>query len=132
MKLSELKFCSLSAGRPNPNMTDAQWQQYFSVMKLLIKPSKTRKMKCTAANMVINGCNMDGKIEYKGDTSYMNYCKYINSVLSTIRGEHSDVPRHDYCYFIYQIADLLKYEHDRLRTKYMSENECFEVWLDSE
>lgn len=129
MELKEMKMVNRAAGMPDPKMTDEKWQQYFLVLKLLVKQEKEKMMRQSNSGFIINGQNMDDKVEYKGDTSYSYYCRYINGVLATIRGRNGNAPQVDYCYFIYQISDLLKYEHERLRTRYLPEYQCFEVWL---
>lgn len=127
MELNDLHQISLTAGKPDKNMTDDEWQQYFSAMKLLTTQSKQKYMKSTFPEMIVNG--QVEQSTYCGDTEYMYYCEFINSVLSAIRGNSSEPPQHDYCFFIYQIADLLRYEHDRLIVCYKPEYRCFEVWL---
>lgn len=109
MKYNEQNV-NLSAGRPDSNMTDQQWQQIFTLMKSMVRERKEEEL-CYS-------------------TSDESYCSYIESVLSTIRGDLDEEPEHDYCYFIYQIATLLEFERERLRTKYLEEYQCFEVWLD--
>lgn len=128
MKLKDLHEVSLAAGKPKESMTDDEWQQYFYIMKLLTTQSEQKHMRSTFPEMFING--QSEQSTYYGDTNYMHYCKFINSVLATIRGNSSEPPQRDYCYFIYQIADLLKYEHERLKSRYRPEYKCFEVWLD--
>ena len=66
---------------------------------------------------------------YSGETQYFRYRNYINDILCTIRSRHHAV---DYCYYIYQIADLLKYEPE-LKTRLDTTEESlpyFEVWLE--
>lgn len=58
------------------------------------------------------------------DSEWARYTRYINSVLNSIRNGNDD-----YVYHIYQIADLLRFEHDRLRTEYVKEDGYFRVWL---
>jgi hypothetical protein len=128
LKLNDLRQVNLGAGRPDANMTDAQWQQYFSLMKLMTSQGKTKRMRSEFAKFTVNGHAEDSG--YTGDTSYVNYCKFINGVLSTIRGSSTELPQHDYCFFIYHITDLLRFEHDGLRTMWRPEYECFEVWLE--
>lgn len=130
MKLEELQYVSLTAGRPDCNMTDEKWQQRFAVMRLMTKQTKLKRMSVAKANL-ISGHKDSDEFAYHGETLYSTYCSFINGVLSTIRGNGAESPKHDYCYYIYQITDLLKFEHDRLRTKYLPEYECFEVWLDT-
>lgn len=128
MKLNDLRHVSLTAMQPQENMTNEQWQKYFAVMKLIVKQGKEKKMKSSSENLVVNGCSIE--CEYHGETSYTCYCQFINSVLKTIRGSYSEPPAHDYCFFIYQIADLLRFEHDNLNVVWHPNDKCFEVWLD--
>ena len=127
MNLDDLKYVSSTAKRPPSNMTDEQWQQYFSLLKQMISQGSEKRMKSSFAKSTVNG--VAEQSEYSGETSYVHYCQFINSVLRTIRGTPSEPPRHDYCYFIYQIAELLRFEHDRLNVVWKSDYGCFEVWL---
>ena len=61
---------------------------------------------------------------YHGKTQYQCYCDFINDVLNSIRRG-----KPDYCYYIYQIAELLKYEHDRLQAVWLEEERCFKLSL---
>lgn len=89
---------------------DAQWQEYFTQLKGMVKPSRSRRMRAPNPDLnMVNGT-------YAGDTQYKRYVSFINDVLHEIRHKHCD-----YCYFIYQIADLLRFEHERLRTKYIKD-----------
>lgn len=63
-------------------------------------------------------------MSYHGDTQYQYYCRYINDILWSIR--HGKV---DYCYYIYQIAELLRFEHDRLQAVYLEQEHCFRLSL---
>ena len=97
--------------------SDTQWQQDFLYIKEIIQPSSLSKMKIIPESYHLNG-------EYHGKTQYQYYCDGINDILSTIRrGEI------DYCYHIYQIEDLLKYEHDRLKAEWLPEDGCFKLSL---
>lgn len=123
MKLEDLDTIDLSADRPPAEMTDDQWQKYFEAMKPLVKPVEERLMKCVKST-IVNGRRLEDQSSYSGETQWERYCQFINTVLRAIR--HKE---HDYCYNIYQITDLLKYEHDRLATKWLPEDRCIEVWL---
>lgn len=127
MKLSNKQPVSLTAGKPESDLTDEQWQIYFAAMKLQTKQSAESCMNTNLVPLTVNGQPLQSA--YDGDTTYMYYCEFINSVLEVIRGTDDEAPEHDYCYFIYQIADLLRFEHERLRTRYLPEYKCFEVWL---
>ena len=105
-------------------MTDEEWQEYFSELRDKIKPCSKKRMK-TAYSIWINGYKDITYFTYCGDTEWQYYCKFINSVLSAIRrGEN------DYCYHIYQISDLLRFEHDRLKAVWLPNHQCFEVSLE--
>lgn len=124
MKSEELETVNLSAARPPAEMTDDQWQEYFQKMKALVRPINERRMNYHNSSLTINGKRLKQQSTYSGETQWYRYCQYINSVLDAIR--HNE---HDYCYNIYQITDLLKYEHDRLSTKWLKDDACIEVWL---
>lgn len=124
LKLEDLNTVDLGADCPPPEMTDEQWQDYFGRMKLLVYPTKERSMSYRSNSVTVNGQRLEGQSLYNGETQWYRYCQFINSILSAIR--HKE---HDYCYNIYQITDLLKFEHDRLRTRWLPEDRCIEVWL---
>ena len=128
MNIEDVKNISNSKGVPNPSMTDAEWQEYFNIMKLSIKQSKDKRMKASPSPIVVNHYTSEAasQFTYCGETQWAKYRKYINSVLSAIRKG-----KYDYCYFVYQIADLLKYEHDNLKTLWMPEHGCIRVWLNA-
>lgn len=123
MKLEDLGTVNLSADQPPAEMTDEQWQKYFEAMKPLVRPAQERTMKC-GKSIIVNRHRLEDQSSYSGETQWERYCQFINTVLKAIR--HKE---HDYCYNIYQITDLLKYEHDRLATKWLPEDRCIEVWL---
>ena len=96
-----------------------EWPALFEELKSITKQGKDRKMSCYSPTGYWESGNT-----YTGDTQWQRYCKYINSVLVAIRkGEV------DYCYFVYQIQDLLKFEHDRLIAEWLPESQCFQVSL---
>lgn len=105
------------------DMTDAEWQSYFNELRDDIEPSCARRMKVSYSPSV-NGITDNTYFAYCGETQWQYYCKFINSILSAIRkGER------DYCYHIYQIKDLLRFEHDRLSVIWLPRHQCFEVSL---
>lgn len=111
----------LSNGRPSTTLTDKEWQTRLEIMKLYITPYKN-KTRMSGRFSRESGNEYTDK-EYDGITNWQSYCSFINSILQTIRnGEH------DFCYFDYQIADLLKFHYDTLRTRY--KDGYFEVWLE--
>ena len=52
-----------------------------------------------------------------------SYDAFLDSVLYAIR--HGQI---DYCYYIYQIVDLLKYEKN-LQSRWLEKEQQFRVWL---
>lgn len=96
--------------------TDNQFQNDLLIFKELTVPSSYNLMPVVSERLP--------KYEiYHGQTQYQCYCKFINDVLRCVRKHQVD-----YCYFIYQIKELLKYEPD-LQAKYLEELNCFKVWL---
>jgi hypothetical protein len=68
----------------------------------------------------------DGSLygSYHGKTQYQQYCSFINNILRNIRrGEI------DYCFYIYQVAELLKYE-ERLKVVWLQPEGCFRLSLE--
>lgn len=104
------------AGRPDPKMTNKQWQQKFNILKLGTTPVPYKRMTAWQAESQTN---------YTGETEYSRYVTFINDVLRVIRSGNCD-----YCYFVYQIKDLLRFEKNRLRTEYLPHLQAFRVWLD--
>lgn len=124
-ELREKKIISNTDGRPISSLTDEKWQKEFDVRKLFITPYKdgyTKKLSGKYSkesgtwNEEINGT-------YDGCTNWQSYCTYINDVLKNIRSGQVD-----YCYYIFQILDLLKFHYDDLKTKYC--DGYWEVWLE--
>lgn len=122
--IRELDNISSSKKRIPLKMTDEEWQEYFSELRKKIKPSSEHLMK-TSYSIWVNGYKDISYFTYHSDTEWQYYCKFINSVLRTIRGGECD-----YCYHIYQISDLLRFEHDKLKTLWIPNQQCFEVSLE--
>ncbi len=115
--LQDLQEINLNATTLSEGMTDRAWQDYFARMKMIVQPVKAKTMGGVSSLRLSEG------EEYQGDTIAMSYKKFINDTLHDIRiGEIC------YCFYIYQIAELLKYEHS-LKATYLPEYECFEVSL---
>lgn len=125
MNNKEYTLGDLSARRPPEHWTDTEWQEYYKVMYSNTQQSSQWTMKKRKCYTTVNGRNIDEQSSYCGDTQYEKYCDFINDMLKTIRQGLVD-----YCYYIYQVADLLRFEHENLRTEYMQEEECFKVWLE--
>lgn len=129
MTIQELKdsmyvyTCPHSAA-PSEHMTDAQWQEKFQIMRQIVRPSTHRRM--------IGGYSSEAMYRlsewhdaYDGITNWQSYALYINDTLSQLRlGETA------YAWFTYQIRDLLRFEHDRLRSRYCPGDRMWVLWLD--
>lgn len=85
--LNDLKEINLNATILSENMTDAEWQDYFACMKMIITPVNEKQMKLHPCRSIYE----DGV--YKGDTQAMRYNQFINGILKTIRSGAVD-----YCY----------------------------------
>lgn len=123
MNLEDLKQLGRKE-RPPKDMTEFQWNQYFDILKMTTEQSNEKKMRRSYSPILVNGYRDDSQFAYCGETQWSRYCQFINSVLNTIR--HNEF---DYCFCIYQIVDLLKFEHDRLEVKWLNQYECFQVSL---
>lgn len=129
MTFEELKRCKLISntdGRPASTLTDPKWQIEFELRKLFLTPYReTIKLLSSKHDREYSRWHADGNGKYLGKTNWQEYCSYINDVLHTIRNH-----RVDYCYFIYQIEQLLKFHYDRLKTRYC--DGYWEVWLEDD
>lgn len=127
MTLKELKkrnIISDTDGRPLDSLTDEQWQKEFIIRKSLIQTTSQKKLNCKQFREP-DLWNMEKNELYDGPTQWQNYCWYINDVLRVIRKGDKD-----YCYFIYQIMELARFHFHDLKTKYIPEYKCWEVWLE--
>lgn len=106
---------SAKTGIPPKGYTDVQWQKDFIKIRETIQPSSLNRMR-----VVYEPTNFKGT--YHGKTQNQYYCETINDILSNIRKGESD-----YCFYIYQIAELLRYEHDRLKAVWKEEERCFKL-----
>jgi len=122
MELLALHTLTLSRsthGRPSPTLTDKTWQQELAIRKLHITLHKNIKR---LSGGFFKESTADLK-EYHGTSNWQSYCAYINDVLRNIRSG-----KIDWCYFDFQILDLLKFHYDDLRTRYCGG--YWEVWLE--
>lgn len=124
-QLKYLKIISNTNGRPSSNMTDEKWQKEFDIRKLFITPYKDGHTKKLAVKYFSKKENWDEQTTdtCNNYTNWQSYCSYINDILKNIRSGQVD-----YCYFIYQIVDLLKFHYDDLRTRFC--DGYWEVWLE--
>lgn len=127
MTMEEMKrkrILSNTNGRPSSTLTDEQWQKEFTIRKRFITPYKRGKTKKFCSKYVHEERTWREETQgtYEGYTNWQSYCSFINDVLSNIRAGQVD-----YCYYIYQISDLLRFHYNDLRTKYC--DGYWEVWL---
>ncbi len=123
-ELKELRLISNTNGRPTSTMTDETWQKEFNLRKLYIIPHSKKVTRLNGKYSQEYGTwNEETQGIYYGCTNWQSYCSYINDVLNNIRAGQVD-----YCYYIYQIIDLLKFHFNDLRTKYC--DGYWEVWLE--
>lgn len=119
----DLTQIDLNARKPQVGMSPRQWQTYFRGMRMMVKPAKLNRIHISACyHRYEPSC--DGYSPYYGDTLWQQYCKFINDILKSIRSGDED-----YCFYIYQIAELLRYEHERLQAEWLPDMNCFKVWL---
>lgn len=122
MTLEEFNRVDIRTGRPCLHWNNKKWQAFYKILRLKVTPIKNpeyRKMRCSSVRLA------EGE-EYQGETNYQSYCRYLNDVLTSIR-----LGGTEYCYYIYQIADLLKFEPN-LKTRFCGGDELspyIEVWL---
>lgn len=122
-ELRKIKLVSNTSGRPSQNLTDEKWQKEFNLRKLFVTPYDKRITKLGGVGSNESGkWNADTQGRYHGKTNWQGYCFYINDILKNIRKGGRD-----YCYYIFQIEDLLRFHHDNLMTKYC--DGYWEVWL---
>lgn len=123
-ELREMRIISNTNGRPSSTLTNEKWQKEFNVRKLFITPYSKEVKKLKGQYSKESGMwNEETQGTYYGCTSWQSYCSYINDILNNIRSGQVD-----YCYYIYQILDLIKFHYEDLRTKYC--DGYWEVWLE--
>lgn len=103
-------------GKQPSDYTNEQWQHDFELLKSKIKQSQFSQM------TVIPELPYSPDRTYHGKTQYQYYCDFINDILSNIRKGGID-----YCFYIYQVAELLKYEYDNLQVRYLEKEKCFRL-----
>lgn len=124
-ELREMRLISNTNGRPSSTLTNEKWQKEFNVRKLFVEPINKNIKRFGQKNAYSEETgywNEETMGSYYGATNWQDYCSFINDVLSNIRAGQID-----YCYFIYQIMDLLKFHYNDLKTKYC--DGYWEVWL---
>lgn len=124
-ELREMKLVSNTNGRPSSTLTDEKWQKEFNIRKLFVKPVSciTKLGQNMQYSKETGYWNEETMGTYYGTTNWQEYCSFINDMLRNIRAGQVD-----YCYYIYQIMDLLKFHYNNLRTRYC--DGYWEVWLE--
>ena len=123
-ELREMKLISNTNGRPTSAMTDEKWQKEFNLRKMFIAPYPKDIKKLKGQHSKESGMwNEETQGTYHGCTSWQSYCSYINDILNNIRSGQVD-----YCYYIYQILDIVKFHYNDLKTRYC--DGYWEVWLE--
>lgn len=113
----DVSYAKTEVGKPPIGYTKRDWQRDFADIKSKVTAVNRRKM-----NVIPDtGSNSHA---YRGKTQYQYYCSFINDILNTIR--HGKV---DYCYYTYQVEELLKHEYDRLEVDWLEDSRCFKVSL---
>ncbi|MBQ4523369.1 MAG: hypothetical protein IJA10_10550 [Lachnospiraceae bacterium] len=120
--LKEIKPSRFNNGKPSPTLTDKEWQHQFLAMKLYITPYNKSVTRMGGKFSRESGKEYENN-EYDGTTNWQSYYSYVNDVLKNIRAG-----KHDFCYYGYQIVDLLKFHMNNLKTKYC--DGYWEVWLE--
>lgn len=129
MSLDELraqKIISNTDGRPTSTLTNEKWQREFRIRKKFVTPvdKKQRKM-CGKHSFESRLSTQSADGTYFGMTNWQSYCQFINDILRNIRSGQVD-----YCYYIYQIMDLLRFHRDTLQTRYY--DGYWAIWLEGD
>ena len=123
-ELRNMKLISNTNGRPSSTLTDEKWQKELNLRKMFVTPYGKDIKKLGGKFSTESGLWNDETMgEFHGQTNWQSYCSYINDVLRNIRSGQVD-----YCYYIYQILDLVKFHYNTLRTRYC--DGYWEVWLE--
>ena len=85
---------------------DAAWQKEFEKMREATVPSDRKKPRQT---------------DYDGDHDL------TVDLLASIREGGVD-----FCFHVWQVGELLKYEKERLRSRWSAKDEMYVVWLEME
>lgn len=125
-QLRENRIISNTNGRPSSTLTDEKWQKEFQIQKQFITPYEKKVRFLRGHYSAATGTwNEETQGTYHGQTNWQEYCSYINDILRNIRNGETD-----YCYYPFQILDLLRFHYDELRTRYC--DGYWEVWLEHE
>lgn len=96
-------------GKPNDNLTSEEWNAKFTILQ--------HYHVRTRSGSIVEYLNNDGYNE----EPYEIFLR--STVINLLNGDK------DYCYFLYNIIDLLKIFGALLKSKYDENEKCFEVWI---
>lgn len=112
-------------------ITPDEWDEYFLTLKQLTIPSNEKRLSRKAGSNKLIGRNwsLSNGVYDGSDSLDKRYVDYINDVLKVIRSGKKS--KSDFCYKIYQVADLLRFEIN-LKSRLIHSDGCsrIEVWLD--
>lgn len=99
-------------------MTDDQWQPLFNHLRETTVPSVDLRFDNARYSFERT------PYTYTGESDWFRYTQFINSILTSIRSGEED-----FCFKIEHIIDLLRFEHERLRTEWLPDEGCFRVFM---
>ena len=109
--LKKMKLLHNSDNRPSKVLTDESWQVEFELRRRFVQsyPGDKKRLKTN---------------DYEGMSLNSFYVEFINDSLKELKAGETI-----YCYYIYQIEELLKFHKNTLKTKYMPMYGCWAAWL---
>lgn len=122
--LQDMRLFITKKGRPTKALTNSIWQRIFYQLKIGTIPyidGEKKHMSAITSRAVLDEW---GDFPIDQTTDYKRYCMFINQALREIRQG-----KVTYCYYYYQIAQLLKFHQTKLRSRYNELGHYWEVWL---
>ena len=116
MNLTSRQFKEINQSLPS--LDNEQWQTVFDRLRSETEPSKDKRFNLKRYSFEKTSYT------YTGESELFRYMQFINDVLSVIRSGEID-----YCFKAEHVADLLKFEHDRLQTEWIPSESCFKVFI---
>lgn len=108
---------SLTTKTPPSDYTDAQWQLDYYEIKSILREQKLKSEKVKTTQ----GFPID--VPQNGKTNQQYYYSFLIDTLSELRSGHKA-----YCYFVYQIVDLLRLDHN-VHAKFFPDDGYFSLSL---
>ena len=125
--LREMRCFITKKGRPTDELKNRIWQRIFYQLKNSTTPIVNGEKKYLSIRSFRAVLDEWGEYEIDRTTDYKRYCLFINETLREIRNG-----KVCYCYFFYQIGQLLKFHKKDLQTKFNEQGHYWEVWLEKE